>query len=122
MTLLSVQDNFCMTNVSQAEINKASRDMEDEMSLQDLTLSLSMLRENIRYLREEAIMISMPMYLKMRAAEKAAVAAIGRIVNEYGRKMPTKTRKDSLHCLPRGEKGSGCSKARRRSRLSLVCR
>jgi hypothetical protein len=97
------------------------------MDLLNLQLSLAALRENIRYLREDAIEISFPIYLKMRAAEKAAVSAIARIIYSngilslYGQSMPKKTKENTLHRLPDGKTGSRRSKARSRSRLRVVC-
>lgn len=111
--------------VTQQQIEEASLAMEDQMELHELQESLAFLRENLEYLQTHATRINLPTYIKMKAAEKAAVAAIERIISSrraYGPEMPQKIEEKPVRKL-RFRKGvGGPCQERSRAYLRVVRR
>jgi hypothetical protein len=108
---------------TQRQIKRASMAMESQMELHELEQSLKELRENLEYLHTHAKSINLPTYQRIKAAEKAAVDAIERIINsgrQNGQQMPKESKKDTMRRVRFREGVGGSSQKRSRAYLRVV--
>src|SRR5277367_3928078 len=94
--------------ITTREIHAASIKME-AMGIEKLQRDLIKLRAHKKMLQSSQVVVSLPEYTKVEAAEAAAVEAIGRIMTGRvnGREMPKGTEDLSDGALPGGQEGRG---------------
>ena len=109
--------------MTQQQIEEASLAMESQMELHELQESLKGLKENLEFLRSHAKRVDFFTYQKIKAAERAASAAVERIIKSERsneRQLPEKLEKKSMQIMRFRQGVSGPSKERSRACLRLV--